>query len=152
MRVALTYCRILVFGVRLSIRHFLSLSLNFSEVENFQMILYNAIDVNWVWVYSHSADVVVNIFHLSPSHLLFPYARHQLSAEWLLCLMPCTVCEHVIAGWSWKVSYKLYVFVLLNTVKNECASKLLANVYWLLAGVPIGSINGVRLLPPKISQ
>lgn len=46
MRVALTYCRILVFAVRLSIRHFLSLSRNFSEVENFQMILYNAIDVS----------------------------------------------------------------------------------------------------------
>lgn len=87
---------------------------------------------------------------LSLSHRLFPHVRHQLSAEWLLCLMPCAVCENVIA--AWKVSYKLYVFVLLNTVKNECAAKLLANAYWLLAGLPIGSSNGVRLLPPKISQ
>lgn len=132
MNVALSYCSILVWLRVVSIRHFYSLA-NFSEVENFQMILSDTCMCACVRVYVRivlSLVVVVIIFHLKqvPSRVSVCVCERVTSLSKLnyscaLCLVPyareCNRC------WSWKVSWKLWVCVLcvLNKVKNESAQR-----------------------------
>lgn len=63
MNVALSYCSILVWLRVVSIRHFYSLA-NFSEVENFQMILSDTCMCVRGCVRIVLSRVVVIIFHL----------------------------------------------------------------------------------------